>query len=147
MTKCIDLYIAAARSSTHKAGGFAAISVQENGEKTEYSGGRGTVSIYRLQLEALWSSLKEEKGAAKIRLHTDDAFIIKMIRHHWLSRWEEQNWKGRQNADLLRCIYLYEDRLSVAQDMDERIAGHCKELAAAAAAQYYAYRYKLIPSK
>lgn len=79
MTKCIDLYIAAARSSTHKAGGFAAISVQENGEKTEYSGGRGTVSIYRLQLEALWSSLKEEKGAAKIRLHTDDAFIIKNV--------------------------------------------------------------------
>lgn len=100
----VDIYTDGACSGNPGPGGWGAILLY-NEHKREIQGGEPHTTNQRMEIQAAISALNALKRPARVRLHSDSAYVINAFRQGWLQRWQRTGWqtaakKPVQNQDL-----------------------------------------------
>lgn len=92
----VKIYTDGACSGNPGKGGWGALIIDENGEKTELSGGEPDTTNNRMELMAAINSLKSLKTPLEIEIFTDSTYVKNGITL-WISNWEKNGWKNSSN--------------------------------------------------
>ena len=139
--KQVEIYTDGACSGNPGPGGWAAVLTYE-GHQKEISGGEANTTNQRMELKAVYESLKGLKEPCNVVLHSDSAYVINCFKQKWYVGWRKNGWKNSkgdpvQNRDLWELLLSEVERHDVAF---EKVKGHagvemnerCDELARAA---------------
>lgn len=88
----VDIYTDGACSGNPGPGGWAAILLAK-GRKKEISGGEENTTNQRMEIRAAIEGLKALKRPAKVRLHSDSAYLVNAFQQGWLRRWQANGWQ------------------------------------------------------
>ncbi len=89
----VKIYTDGACSGNPGKGGWGALIIYENGQKTELSGGEPETTNNRMELMAAINSLKSIKTPLEIEIFTDSTYVKNGITS-WISNWEKNGWKN-----------------------------------------------------
>lgn len=100
----VDIYTDGACRGNPGPGGWAAILLHKQ-HKREISGGERDTTNQRMEIRAAIEGLKALKRPAKVRLHSDSAYLVNAFRQGWVRRWRSNGWvtstkKPVSNQDL-----------------------------------------------
>jgi len=87
-----DIYTDGACSGNPGPGGWAAILLYK-GHQRELSGGEPVTTNQRMELRAAIEGLKALKRPARVRLHSDSAYLVNAFRQSWVRRWQANGWR------------------------------------------------------
>lgn len=87
----VDIYTDGACRGNPGPGGWAAILLYK-GHKREISGGEAETTNQRMEIQAAIEGLKALKRPAKVRLHSDSAYLVNAFRQGWIERWQANGW-------------------------------------------------------
>ena len=84
------------------AGGWAAIIVDNNNNRTEIFGGEPHTTNNRMELTAAIKSLEKIPAGNRVELFTDSNYLKNAFTNGWLANWKRTNWKNNtvKNQDL-----------------------------------------------
>ncbi len=87
-------------------GGWGAVFV----DGPSYSGYDARTTNNRMELTAAIEALKHTEPGAKVKLHSDSAYVINAFLQNWFQGWERRGWKNAkgqpvENQDLWRELY------------------------------------------
>lgn len=121
----VDIYTDGACRGNPGPGGWAAVLLCK-GHKKELSGGEISTTNQRMELRAAIEALKALKRPAKVRLHSDSAYLVNAFRQGWVERWRANGWRTADNKPVSNKE-LWEELLHVmAPHQVEwvKVAGH-----------------------
>lgn len=77
-----------------KIGGWSAVIVSPSNPfiRVEISGAVHETTSARMEMTAVLMALKWPPAPARIRIHTDSAYIVNCFAADWLSGWRKRNW-------------------------------------------------------
>lgn len=87
----VDIYTDGACRGNPGPGGWAAILLYK-GHKREVSGGERVTTNQRMEIRAAIEGLKALNRPAKVRLHSDSAYLVNAFRQGWIRRWQSNGW-------------------------------------------------------
>jgi ribonuclease HI len=124
----VILYTDGACSGNPGPGGWAAIVIDGDGERT-VSGSEPSTTNQRMELRAAIEGLAAIPGRRRVQLHTDSAYVMNCFRDRWYERWERSGWltAGRQpvaNRDLWERLIAETRRHDVIWN---KVRGHSGE--------------------
>lgn len=134
------------------AGGYAAIIIDESGNREEIVGGEPETTNNRMELMAAIAALKKVTADDYIELFTDSSYLKNAFTQGWLFNWKRNGWKTANkksvlNIDLWRKLDVLILNRSIKFNWVKGHAGNifnerCDKLARAEAE-----RQKNIPAK
>lgn len=74
------------------AGGYAAIIIDENGNREEISGGENFTTNNRMELSAAIFALKKIPVGSNVELTTDSSYLKNAFTQNWLTNWKKRGW-------------------------------------------------------
>lgn len=83
------------------AGGYAAIIIDENGNKQELYGGEPETTNNRMELMAAIVALKKVSAEDFIELFTDSSYLKNAFTQGWLANWKCNGWKTSNKKPVL----------------------------------------------
>jgi ribonuclease HI len=107
LSKTIEIYTDGACRGNPGPGGWGALLVAGDHQKTLHGGERDTTNN-RMELTAAINALNALRGRQTVRLHTDSRYVMDGI-CAWLPNWKRRGWKtaGRKpvkNQDLWQAL-------------------------------------------
>jgi ribonuclease HI len=107
LSKTIEIYTDGACRGNPGPGGWGALLVAGDHQKTLHGGERDTTNN-RMELTAAINALNALRGRQNVRLHTDSRYVMDGI-SAWLPNWKRRGWKtaGRKpvkNQDLWQAL-------------------------------------------
>lgn len=81
-------------------GGWAAIILDETGNKTELKGGAPSTTNNRMELTAALAALTHTSPGAKVCLYTDSQYLRHAFTEHWLRKWQRNGWRTSGGGDV-----------------------------------------------
>jgi ribonuclease HI len=87
----VEIFTDGACSGNPGPGGWGAI-LRWRGEEKELSGGEADTTNNRMEMTAAIQALEALTRPAKVRLHTDSAYLRDGIMR-WIHRWKAKGWK------------------------------------------------------
>lgn len=87
----VDIYTDGACRGNPGPGGWAAVLLYK-GHKREISGGEAETTNQRMEIQAAIEGLRALKRPARVRLHSDSAYLVNAFRQGWIRRWRANGW-------------------------------------------------------
>ena len=87
------------------AGGWAAVIVDEHGNREELFGGEVQTTNNRMELTAVIRGLRALREPCAVTVYTDSQYISRAINEGWLKKWKAAGFAkkgGLKNAELWR---------------------------------------------
>ena len=75
------------------AGGYAAVIIDEHGNKQEICGGERETTNNRMELMAAIVALKKVSADDYVELFTDSSYLKNAFTQGWLANWKRNGWK------------------------------------------------------
>ena len=107
--KSVEIYTDGACSGNPGPGGWAAILMYQNQERT-LSGGEAATTNNRMELTAALRGLMLLNQPCNVTLYSDSAYLIDAMTKGWLQGWRRNNWKTSSKDDV-KNRDLWEDLL------------------------------------
>ena len=76
------------------AGGYAAILIDENGQREEISGGDSFTTNNRMELMAAIRALSKISEHDIAEIFTDSTYLRNAFTQNWLANWKRNGWKS-----------------------------------------------------
>lgn len=121
-------------------GGWAAVLLMGS-ERQELSGGVKATTNNRMELTAVIRALQAVPAPAKVKVHSDSAYIVNCIQQGWYKGWQRNGWltakrTAVENRDLweelLELIRLHQvEFVKVKGHSDVALNNLCDQLARA----------------
>ncbi len=107
MAKTVEIYTDGACRGNPGPGGWGAVLIAGDRQKTLYGGERLTTNN-RMELTAAIEALRALRGRQRVNLHTDSKYLMDGIRT-WLPGWKRRGWqtaakKPVKNQDLWQAL-------------------------------------------
>ena len=83
------------------AGGWAAIIVNENNQREEFSGGEELTTNNRMELTAAIRALEKISAGAKVELFTDSSYLKNAYTNGWIIKWKRNDWHTSTGGHVL----------------------------------------------
>jgi ribonuclease HI len=83
------------------AGGYAAIIIDENGNRQEIYGGETETTNNRMELMAAIVALKKISADDYVELFTDSSYLKNAFTQGWLANWKRNGWKTANKQPVL----------------------------------------------
>lgn len=104
----VDIYTDGACSGNPGPGGWGAILLYGEHRK-DVSGSESETTNQRMELRAAIEGLKALRRPARVRLHSDSAYVINAFEKGWIERWQRTGWqtaakKPVSNKDLWKQL-------------------------------------------
>jgi ribonuclease HI len=121
----VTIYTDGACSGNPGPGGWGAVLIHGDYER-ELSGGEPHTTNQRMELLAAIQALRALKKPARVRLHSDSAYLVNCFRQRWYEKWQKNGWmnvgkKPVGNRDLWEELI----RLGGIHDIEWiKVAGH-----------------------
>jgi len=98
----VTIYTDGACSGNPGPGGWAAILIPEDDPHAyeERTGGEPHTTNNRMELTAALEALRALDRPARVRLHTDSAYLSNAFNKGWLDSWQENDWQTASNDDV-----------------------------------------------
>ena len=108
------------------AGGWAAVIVDENNQRTELCGGAAHTTNNRMELTAALRALEKVSATSRVELYTDSSYLKNAFTNGWLSKWKRNGWRTSTGAPVLnRDLWLELDALISTRNVNFRwVKGH-----------------------
>ena len=97
--KHVDLYTDGACSGNPGPGGWGALLIYGETQKT-FSGGAKETTNNQMELTAVIEGLKKLKVSCHIHIYTDSKYVLEGATK-WLSGWKKNNWKKADKKPVL----------------------------------------------
>ena len=83
------------------AGGYAAIIIDESGNRQEFYGGEKETTNNRMELMAAIVALKKISADDYVELFTDSSYLKNAFTQGWLANWKRNGWKTANKKPVL----------------------------------------------
>jgi ribonuclease HI len=124
LTQAIEIYTDGACRGNPGPGGWGALLISGNRQKTMH-GGTPETTNNRMELTAAIESLTALKSHSKVTLYTDSKYVMDGIKD-WMPNWKKRGWKTAskkpvKNKDLWQAL----DKATQRHEIDWRwVKGH-----------------------
>ena len=110
----IELYTDGACSGNPGPGGWAAVLIYKDNEKT-LSGFVDHTTNNRMELFAVIKGMAALKISCKINVYSDSAYLVNAFTKGWIDNWQTNNWKTSKkqpvlNSDLWQQLIAYTNK-------------------------------------
>ncbi len=82
------------------SGGYAAV-VLDGGGRVEISGGYRRTTNNRMEIMGAVAALESLKGARRVILHSDSAYLVNAMNGRWPHAWRKNGWRRRGSQPAL----------------------------------------------
>ena len=94
------------------AGGWAAVIVDEHGNREELFGGEVQTTNNRMELTAAIRALEKIPAGTSVELFTDSSYLKNAFTNGWLAKWKRNGWKTSTGGKVLnQDLWLALDEL------------------------------------
>lgn len=111
--KTVDIYTDGACTGNPGNGGYCAILIYKDIEKT-VSGTEKNTTNNRMELLAVINGLKALKEACSVNLYSDSQYVVDAFNKGWIYDWQLKGWKTAGKSDV-KNIDLWKDLLSLTK--------------------------------
>ncbi|MGH7822412.1 MAG: ribonuclease HI [Candidatus Binatia bacterium] len=121
----VTIYTDGACSGNPGPGGWGAILRYGDFER-ELSGGEARTTNQRMELTAAVKALEALRRPARVRLHSDSAYLVNCFRQRWYENWLRNGWRTKDKKPVGNRD-LWEKLLGLVEVHDVewvKVAGH-----------------------
>jgi ribonuclease HI len=121
----VEVHTDGACSGNPGPGGWAAI-LRYGDHEREIYGGEPHTTNQRMELLAAIKALQALRKPARVRLHSDSAYLVNCFRQRWHHNWTRNGWLTKQKTPVTnRDLWEELVRLSGIHDVEwVKVAGH-----------------------
>jgi ribonuclease HI len=121
----VEVHTDGACSGNPGPGGWAAI-LRYGDHEREISGGEPHTTNQRMELLAAIRALQALRKPARVKLHSDSAYLVNCFRQRWHENWARNGWLTKQKTPVTnRDLWEELVRLSKIHDVEwVKVAGH-----------------------
>ena len=121
----VEVHTDGACSGNPGPGGWAAI-LRYGDHEREISGGEPHTTNQRMELLAAIRALQALRKPARVKLHSDSAYLVNCFRQRWYENWARNGWLTKQKTPVTnRDLWEELVRLSRIHDVEwVKVAGH-----------------------
>jgi ribonuclease HI len=121
----VEIHTDGACSGNPGPGGWAAI-LRYGDHEREISGGEPHTTNQRMELLAAIRALQALRKPARVKLHSDSAYLVNCFRQRWHENWARNGWLTKQKTPVTnRDLWEELVRLSKIHDVEwVKVAGH-----------------------
>lgn len=121
----VEVHTDGACSGNPGPGGWAAI-LRYGDHEREISGGEPHTTNQRMELRAAVEALKALRRPARVRLHSDSAYLVNCFRQRWHENWARNGWMTKQKTPVTnRDLWEELVRLATVHHVEwVKVAGH-----------------------